>query len=99
MKNEMKTIVVNVEDGGNYDVYIGRGGLWGNPFRSKDRNGNIEMYEKWVRGIGFLSFEQKRRAELIRRLHELRGKVLGCHCKPKTCHGDILVKLISELFD
>ena len=30
-------------------------------------------------------------------LGELRGKILGCWCKPKPCHGDILVKLVEEV--
>ena len=25
----------------------------------------------------------------------LRGKRLGCVCKPKACHGDVLVELIE----
>jgi hypothetical protein len=31
------------------------------------------------------------------RLHELKGKKLGCWCKPQACHGDILTKLIELL--
>jgi hypothetical protein len=27
----------------------------------------------------------------------LKGKVLGCFCKPKECHGDILVELVEKL--
>ena len=26
---------------------------------------------------------------------ELDGKILGCHCKPKRCHGDVLVDVIE----
>jgi hypothetical protein len=25
-------------------------------------------------------------------LHELKDKRLGCFCKPKACHGDVLKK-------
>ena len=28
---------------------------------------------------------------------ELKGKTLGCFCKPKSCHGDVLVELANEL--
>jgi len=28
-------------------------------------------------------------------LPELRGKVLGCWCAPKACHGDVLVSLAN----
>ena len=28
-------------------------------------------------------------------LPELRGKILGCWCAPKVCHGDVLVELAA----
>ena len=28
-------------------------------------------------------------------LNELKGKNLGCWCKPKSCHGDQLLKLLQ----
>lgn len=34
--------------------------------------------------------------ELLSRLNELKGKTLGCWCKPLKCHGDVLVKLIEK---
>jgi hypothetical protein len=30
-------------------------------------------------------------------LHELKGKRLGCYCKPKRCHGDFLANLADDL--
>jgi hypothetical protein len=27
---------------------------------------------------------------------ELKGKTLGCRCKPNTCHGDVLAELADE---
>jgi len=93
----LETRVVNIykED---YDVYIGRGkcrktGLvspWGNPFhmaREEDREAVVLLYEVYIRN----------NPELMRRLPELKGKRLGCYCKPKACHGDVLVKLVNEL--
>ena len=35
--------------------------------------------------------------ELLKDLHELQGKVLGCWCHPKKCHGDILAKYANSL--
>lgn len=29
-------------------------------------------------------------------IDELRGKVLGCFCKPHPCHGDVLVELLGQ---
>jgi len=72
-----------------YDVYIGRPSRWGNPFEiGKDgtREEVIEKYRAWI-------VEQP---ELMAALPELRGKVLGCWCAPKSCHGDILVELANK---
>ncbi len=27
----------------------------------------------------------------------LRNKTLGCHCKPKSCHGDVYVSFLNAL--
>jgi hypothetical protein len=74
-----------------YDVFIGRPSKWGNPFEiGKDgtRTEVIQKYENYL-----LS-----NPELLKDLEELRGKVLGCWCKPSACHGDVLVKLLNEGF-
>jgi hypothetical protein len=72
-----------------YDVYIGRGSAWGNPFKigvHGDRDEVIKQYEKYIRG----------KSELMERAKkELFGKVLGCWCAPKPCHGDILLKIAN----
>jgi hypothetical protein len=70
-----------------YDVYIGRPSKWGNPFKS-GRDGTLEeVLEKY--GQHILS-----RPDLLAALHELEGKTLGCWCKPKPCHGDVLIELL-----
>lgn len=33
---------------------------------------------------------------LLSKLHELKGKTLGCWCKPNKCHGDVLIELVTE---
>jgi hypothetical protein len=72
-----------------YDIYIGRPSKWGNPF-SIGKDGNrkevIEKYEKYIRT----------KKSILKDLYKLEGKVLGCWCKPKACHGDVLIKLIKE---
>ena len=35
---------------------------------------------------------------LVKELRQLKGKKLGCWCKPDACHGDVLLELI-ELID
>jgi hypothetical protein len=79
-----------------FDVYIGRPSQWGNPYSHKDgttaefkvdsREEAIEEYRKYL-------IRQIRSGDVtIEELQSLQGKVLGCWCHPKPCHGDILVK-------
>ena len=87
----MQCVVVNLKKE-PYDIYIGRGSKWGNPFRmnndsTQERNRVCEEYEKYFW-----------KTNLIDDLHELRGKRLGCYCKPLRCHGDFLVWLVQNTF-
>ena len=94
----MPTTVVNVA-GEDFDVYIGRAsprrGLraspYANPFKvglDGDRYQVIEMYREWV------DQGTDDRAIYIREhVHELKGKRLGCWCKPSACHGDVLAAM------
>lgn len=75
-----------------YDIYIGRPSKWGNPFiigRDGTREEVIQKYEDWI----------KTQPNLMAALGELDGKILGCWCKPKPCHGDVLVSLVEEIGD
>jgi hypothetical protein len=71
-----------------HDVYIGRPSKWSNPFRIGPDGTREEVLEK---------FENRLRgdAELMAALPELKGKVLGCWCAPRDCHGDILARLAN----
>ena len=72
-----------------YDVYIGRPSPWGNPFvigRDGTREQVIQKYEQWL----------LTQPALLAALPELKGKVLGCWCSPKPCHGDVLVRLANQ---
>ena len=85
----MKTQVVHCKKQ-PYDVYIGRPSKWGNPFSigvDGTREEVIAKYAAWI----------VKQPELMGALDELKGKVLGCWCKPRACHGDILVQLAEKL--
>ncbi len=87
-RKKMQTSVVNKRKE-RCDVYIGKGSTWGNPFvmgRDGTRKEVITKYREWI----------VTNPAVIAHLGELRGKVLGCFCKPKPCHGDVLVELIEE---
>jgi hypothetical protein len=73
-----------------YDVYIGRPSKWGNPFEiGKDGNREqvLQKYQVWI----------MKNEKLLADLHELKDKTLGCWCKPKGCHGDILALLADHI--
>lgn len=73
-----------------YDVYIGRGSKWGNPFvigKDGNRDEVILKYKKHITN----------NPGLVSALPELKDKVLGCWCKPKACHGDVLKELVGKI--
>ncbi len=82
------TRVININSGEKYDICIMRPSKWGNPFRIGLHGTREEVIEKHLDYI--LEFP-----ELLFFLHELKGKVLACCCKPLPCHGDNLVNLIN----
>ena len=83
-----------------YDVYIGRGrgSIWGNPFSHKD--GTLAQFKTATRKEAVERFEEYllTNSELLEQLVTLKGKVLGCWCKPKSCHGDIIAKHVNRLY-
>ncbi len=88
----MRTSVVNKRQS-RYDIYIGRGGPWGNPFpvgQDGTREEVIAKYRMWI------TSDDRVAVALRANLHLLRGKVLGCFCAPRPCHGDVLAELADE---
>lgn len=74
-----------------YDEYIGRPSRWKNPFPITDKDSReyvIALFETWVK------HSKEPNAQWVRdHVHELKGKTLGCWCKPRQCHGDILARM------
>lgn len=94
------TLLVNIRKNKS-DIYIGRPSPWGNPFRMKyedERLGVVTHHKQWLEGIRFKNFAQKEREWILANLHMLEGKVLGCYCTPKLCHGDNYIDLIKERY-
>jgi hypothetical protein len=92
----MKTRVVHMKKE-PYDVYIGRGSKWGNPFSHKE--GTLAQWVVKNRGEAIEKYEEYllHNEELQASLTELKGKTLGCWCKPQTCHGDVLAKYADAI--
>ena len=91
----------------NDHVYIGRKGvvfidgvryplensIWANPYKiSNDmsREQVLELYNEYIKN------KLEKDNNLIKELLKLKGKKLGCWCKPECCHGDILLEMIKK---
>ncbi len=74
------------------DIYIGRGSKWGNPYSHKEGTQAKEVVASREEAISRYEEYLLASPELMAALHELRGKTLGCWCKPLGCHGDVLAK-------
>lgn len=91
------TTVVNKDKGHDFDIYIGRGTPWGNPYPVGVGDGKfsreeaINKYRDHFEN-NILNDPEKRKNLLL-----LRGYRLGCHCKPFACHGDIIAGYINSL--
>lgn len=82
-----------------YDVYIGRGrgSQYGNPFSHVD--GTLAAFKVATREEAMARYREwvMRQPQMVERIkNELRGKVLGCWCAPKSCHGDVLAEIANS---
>lgn len=79
-----------------YDIYVGRGSKWGNPWvigemneetgKPYTRDECLKMYARWL----------LTRDDLLAAIPELRGARLGCWCAPQRCHADTLARLANK---
>lgn len=93
----MTTTVVNKRDKVPFDTYIGRPSPWGNPFSHLPASAaeyRVDTVEEAV--DAFYGYAIARLAAEPEWLEPLRGKVLACWCKPKPCHGDVIVRLLGD---
>lgn len=111
LTGETQTKVVNMKNARTWDVDIGRAdggtadmsnteptapGWIGNPYRMSDgysREEAVDLFRE--------DFVEKLQndAEFREAVDELEGKTLGGHCKPKACHGDVIVAYLRGELD
>ena len=90
-----------------FDIYVGRGrcpktgqlSKWGNPYSHKEET--LAEFKVETRDEAVKKYEEYllQNEELMLSLYELKYKTIGCWCKPKSCHGDILKKYVDRLED
>lgn len=69
-------------------VYIGRGSIWGNPFKIGPDGNRADVIMKHAQWF----FTQE---ELVGSILDLQGRDLVCYCNPLPCHGDLLLWLAN----
>lgn len=83
------TRVVNLRSGERYDVSILRPSYFSNPYR-------VEVYGR-EQALMLYAQHLRDHPEIITRAREeLNSKTLGCVCKPKACHGDVLIAFMER---
>ena len=100
------TTVINIRIDNHYDVYIGRpcrgiAGPFGNPVVINEVCPVCdEIHTKAADTIPcykeYLEWRVDCDSEFRQLILELKGKVLGCFCKPRDCHGDIIVEWLEK---
>ena len=91
-------LVRNIKMTKEYDVYVGRGSMWGNMYTHipniphtilvPNRTVAIGMYKKWL-------FKPDNAHILAQVIPQLKGKTLGCYCCPQACHASILAYIAN----
>jgi len=89
------TTVVNIKNGSYFDVFIGRGTVmgYGNPYKVGPDGTREQVIEKYK--VYFYK-RLETNPEFKTAVLKLKGKVLGCYCKPLLCHGDIIVEYLDS---
>ncbi len=76
-----------------FDIYIGRGSLFGNPFPITATQSRIQVILDYK---DYLYDRAETEPFFRKQLLSLRGKTLGCYCKPLPCHGDVIAQWLLE---
>lgn len=76
---------------------IGKKGWMGNPYPESEY-GRIECIRRFAN-----DFQDRLESdpEFRNAVDQLEGETLGCYCKPKACHGDVIRNYLEgrKLFD
>lgn len=90
------------------NVYIGRdmsfyvdganASMWANPYRVNNNNKNKTKIIYYSLDESLKKYREhiESSSVLLAKLPELKGKTLGCWCKPNRCHGDVLTELVNK---
>jgi hypothetical protein len=80
-------------------VYIGRFVRFWIPVTSKWHNFPLKNKDDMAERLQSIKYYREihlPKSGLLDQIHELKGKILGCWCKPLPCHGDVLAELANS---
>ena len=82
-------------------VYVGRPGMWGNPFMVTDERTNSEAviaFRLWLTVDGCTAGIPRKKFAILAAIDELlRGKDLACFCPlDQPCHADVLLEIANK---
>jgi hypothetical protein len=92
----MTTVVNKRTD--QYDVYVGRGSIFGNPYEmGVDFNSEMDTSRNWVISRYRTWFKHMLHDPVFREaIKHLKDKRLGCFCAPQACHGDVIAEYLNN---
>lgn len=94
--NIKKDVEYQAEKSTPHYEYIGRGSYWGNPYSMyEEGDDRDEVIRKFKYDFDYEKFPNKEKSEVFK----LKGKRLGCFCKPQACHGDVLADFLNSQDD
>lgn len=82
-----KVVNLNTDE---YDIYIGRPSIYGNPYPASNRIKSISLFKNYFYN------RIKSDKHFLDKVNSLQGKTLGCFCKPLPCHGDIIIEFLEK---
>ena len=88
----MNTTVVNKYKS-QFDVYIGRPSVYGNPFvigKDGDRDSVISKFRDYF--ANRIAKDYQFKSDVLK----LRGKRIACFCAPRACHGDVIAEYLNN---
>lgn len=77
-----------------FDVFIGRPTIYGNPYRIGPDGDRAEVIRKYK---DYFYHRLETDPAFKRAVLKLKGRTLGCYCKPQPCHGDVIVQYLNNL--
>ncbi len=86
------TEIVNINKTDDWDIYIGRPSIFGNPY-SVEKYGREEAISKFD---AYFTMRLLTDDDFRAKVGALKGKRLACFCKPLPCHGDIIKEYLDN---